>query len=111
MYILWFGLGQSEQVMRLSFRTMLQHGYDIREAPSAWEFAAGYPYVNPLLDQARTPAAMLRTAPWYVAYSMSLVSRLYRDVDYSNLKRGEAEYAEFLEELRKADPEAFAQKQ
>ena len=34
----------------------------------------------------------------------------YKDVDYSKLKRGEAEYQQFLNELRKADPGAFAGK-
>ena len=46
--------------------------------------------------------------PWYAAYAFNYISQYYKDVDYSKLKRGEAEYQQFLQELRKADPEAFA---
>ena len=35
-------------------------------------------------------------------------ARYYKDVDYGKLKKGEAEYQQFLDELRRADPEAFA---
>ena len=45
--------------------------------------------------------------PWYAAYAFNYISQYYKDVDYSKLKRGEAEYQQFLQELRKADPEAF----
>ncbi len=48
--------------------------------------------------------------PWYATYGFNYISQLYPDVDYSKLKRGEKEYAQFLDELRRADPEAFAGK-
>ena len=49
-----------------------------------------------------------RHMPWYAAYAFNYISQYYKDVDYSKLKRGRKEYQQFLQELRKADPEAFA---
>lgn len=46
--------------------------------------------------------------PWYVVYGFAHINRYYPDVDYSKLKRGEKEYAQFLEDLRRSEPEAFA---
>ena len=48
--------------------------------------------------------------PWYATYAFNAIDQLYPNVDYSKLKRGEAEYGQFLQELRKADPEAFGEK-
>ena len=48
--------------------------------------------------------------PWDTAYSFDYISQYYKDVDYSKLKKGDAEYAQFLDELRKADPKAFEKK-
>ncbi len=48
--------------------------------------------------------------PWYAAYAFNYISQYYKDVDYSKLKRGRKEYQQFLEELRRADPGAFAGK-
>ena len=48
--------------------------------------------------------------PWDTAYAFDYISQYYSDVDYSKLKMGEAEYAQFLDELRKADPAAFEKK-
>ena len=46
--------------------------------------------------------------PWETAYAFDYISKFYSDVDYSRLKRGEKEYAQFLDALRKADLGAFA---
>ena len=78
-------------------------GYDIREAPFAWVVAQGKPVPNPIIDSKEPD----KEIPWYAAYAFDYISKYYSDVDYSKLKRGEAEYAQFLEELRKADPQAF----
>ena len=96
-----------EQALRIGIRQMYLAGYDIREAPFAWAIAAGKPAVNPLID-AKDPD---RQIPWYAAYAYNYISEYYKDVDFSKLKRGDAEYQQFLEELRKADPAAFEQKQ
>ena len=52
-----------------------------------------------------------RHMPWYATYAFNCISQLYPDVDYSKLKRGEREYQQFKEQLRKADPAAFADAQ
>jgi hypothetical protein len=75
-------------------------GYDIREAPCAWEVAQGKPVNNPVIDS-RHPNKKI---PWYAAYAFNYISQYYKDVDYSKLKRGEKEYQQFLQELYKADP-------
>ena len=103
-FVLDFGLGQNEQILRLGLRAMLSHGYDIREAPSAWSMASGDQVINPVLNQKALPSTTARMKPWYLAYSMAVLSGLYSNVDYSKLKRGEKEYQQFLEELYKADP-------
>ncbi len=100
------GYFQTQRVIRLGIRQMYVAGYDIREAPFAWAIAAGKPAVNPLID-AKDPD---RQIPWYAAYGFDYISKYYQDVDFSKLKRGEAEYQQFLKELRVADPEAFAGK-
>ena len=81
-------------------------GYDIREAPYAWAVAQGTPVNNPVMNSKHPD----QETPWYAAYAFDYISQYYKDVDYSKLKRGDAEYAEFLGELRKADPAAFAAK-
>ena len=97
-------MSETEQSLRLGIRQMYLAGYDIREAPYAWAVAQGKPVNNPVIDS-KDPD---KEIPWYAAYAFDYISKYYRDVDYSKLKRGEREYQQFLQELRKADPEAFA---
>ena len=78
-------------------------GYDIREAPFAWAVAQGKPVSNPIMNSKDPDKEIL----WYAAYAFNYISQYYKDVDYSKLKRGRKEYQQFLQELRKADPEAF----
>ena len=101
-----FTLSMSEQALRIGIREMYLAGYDIREAPLAWAAAAGKPVVNPVMD----PKYPNEDVPWETAYAFDYISRYYSDVDYGKLKTGEAEYQQFLGELRKADPEAFEKK-
>jgi hypothetical protein len=98
------GLWQNEQVLRLGIRQMYLAGYDIREAPYAWAVAQGKPVNNPVIDSKHPD----KEIPWYAAYAFNYISQYYPDADYSKLKRGEKEYQQFLHELRKADPGAFA---
>ena len=101
----FFPLLRNEQTLRIGIRQMYLAGYDIREAPTAWAAAAGEP-TNPFTKTKRRPAPI----PWYTSYSFDYISRFFSDVDYAKLKLGEKVYAQFLDELRKADPEAFEQK-
>lgn len=101
-----FGLWEDEQLLRLGIRRLFLAGYDLREAPFAWAVAQGKHVDNPILNS-RHPE---RDTPWYTAYAFDYISRFYSDVDYSKLKRGKEEYAQFLHELREADPDAFEQK-
>lgn len=96
---------RDEQTLRIGIRQMYLAGYDIREAPIAWAAAAGKP-TNPFPKKKKNPDQV----PWETAYAFDYISRFYSDVDFSKLTRGEAEYAQFLDALRKADPEAFAEK-
>jgi hypothetical protein len=98
-----FDLLLNERVLRVGIRQMYLAGYDIREAPFAWALAADKPATNPVIDSKQPD----KEIPWYTAYAFNYISQFYSDVDYSKLKRGEAEYAQFLDELRKADPDAF----
>ena len=91
---------ETQRNLRLSIRQMYLTGYDIREAPFAWEVARGEPVNNPVIDSKNLD----KDIPWYTAYAFNYISQYYQDVDYSKLKRGEAEYAQFLQELYKADP-------
>ena len=95
-----FGEWQTQQVLRIGIRQMYLAGYDIREAPFAWAVAQGKPVNNPVIDS-KHPG---KEIPWYAAYAFNYISQYYKDVDYSKLKRGEAEYQNFLKELYKADP-------
>lgn len=94
------GLWQNEQALRIGIRQMYLAGYDIREAPFAWTVAEGHPIDNPLMD-AKHPDDEI---PGYAAYAFNYISQYYKNVDYSKLKRGRAEYQQFLKELYKADP-------
>jgi hypothetical protein len=96
---------QNTQAIRVGIRQMFLAGYDIRQAPFAWAIALKQPVVNPMREE-KYPDDKI---PWYSSYAFSYVSQYYSDVDYSKLKRGEAEYQQFLGELRKADPEAFSE--
>lgn len=93
-----------EQSLRIGIRQMYLAGYDIREAPYAWAVAQGKPANNPVINSQHPD----KEIPWYAAYAFDYISQYYKDVDYTKLKRGEAEYQQFLQQLRKADPEAFA---
>ena len=78
-------------------------GYDIRYAPFAWSVEQGKRIKSPA-DEPN------KHMPWYATYAFNAIDQLYPNVDYSKLKRGEREYQQFLQELRKADPGAFAAK-
>ncbi|MFP5276667.1 MAG: hypothetical protein ACLGPM_06100 [Acidobacteriota bacterium] len=91
----------NQKVLRLGIRRMYLAGYDIREAPFAWSVAAG----KSIPEDTLRPS---NSFPWYATYAAEYINRYYSDVNYSKLKRGEAEYGQFLQELRKADPGAFA---
>ncbi len=95
---------QDDQVVRIGIRQMFLAGYDIRDAPFVWAIAEGRPLHHPMLDRAQYD----KDTPWYATYASSCISLYYSNVDYSKLKRGEADYQEFLGELRKAAPEAFS---
>jgi hypothetical protein len=101
-----FRLWQEEQQLRIGIRQMYLAGYDFREAPYAWACAQDKLIANPLIAS-RDPS---KEIPWYSAYAFNYISQYYGDVDYRVLKRGDEEYAQFLEDLRKADPAAFDQK-
>lgn len=91
---------QTQRIIRIGIRQMYLAGYDIREAPFAWAVAQGKPVSNPLIDS-KDPD---KEIPWYAEYAFNYISQYYKDVDYSKLKRGRAEYQQFLKELYKADP-------
>jgi hypothetical protein len=93
---------QDEQTIRIGIRQMFLAGYDIREASYAWAVAEG--------RTASNPTSSFDDVPWYAHYAFTYMSQYYSDVDYSKLKRGEKEYAQFRDELREADPEAFEQR-
>ncbi|MBW4040227.1 MAG: hypothetical protein HIU91_15470 [Acidobacteria bacterium] len=93
----------NEAELRLGINKMYLAEYDIRYAPFAWAVEQGKQIKGPV-DQPN------KHMPWYATYAFNYISQLYPNVDYSKLKRGEVEYQEFLGELRKADPEAFAAK-
>jgi hypothetical protein len=96
-YMSRFILNLNQKTLRLGINRMYKTGYDIREAPFAWAAAQGKP----------VPKQVLRpnnSFPWYARYAIDYISHYYPNVDYSKLKRGEAEYQQFLKELYKADP-------
>ncbi len=101
-----FGLWQDEQQVRLGIRRMYLASYDIRQAPYVWALASGKAAANPLFGSPHPE----KDIPWYAAYAFNYISQYYSDVDYGKLKTGKAEYQQFLDELRKADPEAFEKK-
>ncbi len=98
-----FALQLNEQSLRIGTRQMYLAGYDLREAPFAWAVAQGMAVHHPVVDSKEPD----KEIPWYAAYAFDYISQYYKGVDYSKLKRGEAEYQEFLGVLRKADPAAF----
>ncbi len=93
-------LSKSEQSLRIGIRQMYLAGYDIREAPFAGAGAQGKPVNNPVIDSKHPD----KEIPWYAAYAFNYISQYYKDVDYSKLKRGRADYQQFLKGLYKADP-------
>ena len=93
-----------ERAIRISIRQLYLDGYDFRDAPGTWAHAQGKQANNPVIGSSHPDQSI----PWYEAYAFDYISKYYLDVDYSKLKRGEAEYKESLDELRKADPAAFA---
>ena len=96
---------ENGQLLRLGIRQMYLAGFDIREAPFAGTVASGSPAKNPQVVTKRGFVMQPESA-----YAFNYISQYYKGVDYSKLKRGEAEYAQFLDELRKADHEAFEEK-
>jgi hypothetical protein len=97
-YWIWqFIWNLNEQVLRLGIRQMYLAGYDIRYAPFAWAVEQGKREKTPVVDPGKH-------MPWYATYAFNAINQLYQNVDYSKLKRGRAEYAQFLQELYKADP-------
>ena len=103
LYVLAISRWLNEETLRLGIRQMYLAGYDIREAPFAWAVAQGNPVNNPVIDSKHPD----KEIPWYAAYAFNYISKYYRDVDYSKLKRGEREYQAFKDELRRVDPAAF----
>ncbi|MHB1675557.1 MAG: hypothetical protein ACYCSP_15045 [Acidobacteriaceae bacterium] len=93
-------MAQYQSTMRISIRQMYLAGYDIREAPYAWAVAQGKAVNNPVINS-KNPD---KEIPWYAAYAFNYISQYYKDVDYSKLKRGRAEYQQFLKDLYQADP-------
>ncbi|MHB1938982.1 MAG: hypothetical protein ACYCOR_20770 [Acidobacteriaceae bacterium] len=91
---------RNQQLLRIGIRQMYLTGHDIREAPFAWAVAQGKAVANPVINSKHPD----KEIPWYAAYAFNYISQYYKDVDYSKLKRGEAEYQQFLKELYKADP-------
>ena len=91
------------QELRLGIRQMYASGYDIRYATYAWLVEQG----KPIKGLLATPDYR-QSSSFYATYAFNYIRQLYPKVDYSKLKRGETEYQQFLQELRKADPEAFA---
>lgn len=90
----------NQQTLRLGIEQMYQAGYDIRYAPFAWAVAQGKCIKNPGVDAGKN-------MPFDALYAFNAIDQLYPDTDYSKLKLGEAEYRQFLQELYKADPDAF----
>jgi hypothetical protein len=101
-----FPLSRNEQSLRIGIRQMYLAGYDIREAPFAWAATQGSPVNNPAVDSLHPDKGI----PWYAAYAFDYISKYYAEANYNKLKRGEKEYAQFLDELRHADPGAFAKR-
>lgn len=99
-YLFYTLRSEDEQLLRIGIREMYLAGYDIREAPFAWAVAQGKPVDNPVIDSKHPD----KEIPRYAAYAFNYISQYYKDVDYSKLKRGRAEYQQFLQELYKADP-------
>lgn len=97
---------QNEQVLRVGLRQMLHAGYDLREAPFAWSAGLGKPIENPVASGKDSSGStrIKHKIPWYAGYSMNFLSHYYAGTDYSKLRRGDAEYAKFLDELHRADP-------
>jgi hypothetical protein len=113
--VLPYKLWEYGQLVRLGVRQMYLAGFDIREAPSS--IASGSTARNPLVDFKSCDAVIGMYKPvassranglaLFPTYAFNYISQYYSNVDYSKLKRGRAEYATFLKELRKADPDAF----
>lgn len=106
-----FILNLNEQVLRLGIRQMYLAGYDIREAPFAWAVAQGKRIKTSIGKPGQPLPSTFNIddiSPLYASYAFYVINQLYKDVDYSKLKRGRKEYQQFLQELRKADPAAFA---
>jgi hypothetical protein len=97
-----FIMSLNNQELLIGISQMYLAGYDVRYAPFAWSAEQGQSIKGPA-DEPN------KHMPIFAASAFDYLSQYYSDVDYSKLKRGEAEYAQFLDELRKADPEAFAE--
>ena len=102
LYMWEFISNLNRHVLLIGIRQMYLAGYNIRYAPLAWDVEQGKQIKGPV-DEPH------KNMPWYAVYGFNAISQLYPNVDYSKLKRGEREYAQFLDELRKADPQVFEQ--
>lgn len=114
-------LAQNQRMIRMAIRDELLAGYDILEAPFAFAAQLGIGPDNPLVSNsteawlwpgpgADTEGTNPDIFPWYGVYGFAYIEKYYSDRDYGSLKRGDAEYKQFLRDLSRADPEAFEQK-
>lgn len=95
-------LALNEQVIRIGIRQMYLAGFDIREAPWAWAAARGE-----VVQDGGIEASQTEVKPWYPALAFDYISEFYSSAHFGELQRGKAEYAAFLSDLRRADPNAF----
>ncbi len=96
------------RMLRIGIRQLYLAGYDIRVAPIVWTLASGKATENPVYDASSLSLQQrMQAIPRYTAYAYQFIHEYYSGVDVSRLKRGRAEYAVFLKDLRQADPQAF----
>jgi hypothetical protein len=112
-------IAQDQRMIRMAIRNVLLAGFDVREAPFAWATAHGAMFPNPAIESSPDVVPFPAGSrlhdegpgefPWYSDYAFAYIHRYFADEDFAMLKCGEKEYAQFLDELRKADPDVFAQ--
>ena len=87
---------RNKQTVRIGMRYMLHAGYDIREAPFAWDAAANHDAQNP------------RSGDYILSsFEQSVLGDLYfyyTSIDYSRLKANRSAYRQMLATLQKDDP-------
>lgn len=97
---------QSEQQLRIGIRSLFHLGYDIREIPFTWGIAQGHMIHNPVEGGDRLEPGISST-PWYVSYTMNYLSHYYPDANTRKLTKGDEQYVQLLDRLRREDPQAF----